>query len=117
MSWKFGLVVGAVLLAGCDTRPEAVVRGEMRMHILERCQNGMYPIPERVGYSEHTHYCNCLRDTITEGKSRSELIAMEKDAALYMEPGETVVRQCTARAIAQAEEARRIECTKPGRNC
>ena len=106
MTWKLGIVAGAVLLAGCDTRPEAVVRGEMRLLILDRCQNRMYPIPERVGYSEHSYYCNCLRDTITQGKSRSELIAMERDAARYMEPGANVIRQCTAQAIHEAREYR-----------
>ena len=116
MTWKFALLAGVLLLAGCDTRPEAVVKGEMRVHIRDRCMQGLYEWPEGVIAPDH-NYCSCLVNSLTEGKSRSELIEMEQNAALYMEPGEAVVRQCTARAIAQAEEARRIECTKPGRNC
>ena len=117
MTWRSGLLAGAFLLAGCDMRTDNEIILGMRVHIRERCNQGLYPLPEGIAGGLQLNYCSCIVDRLTEGKSRSDIIEMEENAALYMEPGETIVRQCTGRANAQAEEARRIECAQPGRSC
>ena len=102
MKWNLGLVAGAVLLTGCDMRTDPVVHGEMRLHIRERCNQGLFEIPEVVGYYR-MEYCECMVDRLTDGKSRSQILEMEQNPALYMEPNEDVVRQCTE--VAQPESA------------
>ena len=95
---KFGMLAGVVLLTACDTRTEPQVTLEMRVHIRERCSQGLYPMPEGITGALQLNYCNCLVDRLTEGKSRSDIIEMEEDPALYMEPGDDLVRQCTSQA-------------------
>lgn len=106
MAWKPGMLAGIVLLTGCDTRTEPQVTLEMRGHIRERCNQGLYSLPEGISGGLQLNYCGCLVDRLTDGKSRSDIIEMEENPALYMEPGDDVIRQCTDHAREQERRSR-----------